>query len=66
MDMRIPPLKFKIMLESSPLKSRVLVRGLAVLAAGSVIPPPPSAAAGAGAPSAKRRRPVQLTMQAAP
>ena len=30
MGMRIPPLKLKIMLESSPLKSRVLVRRLAV------------------------------------
>ena len=31
MDMRIPPLKTKIMLESNPLKSRILVRRLAVL-----------------------------------
>ena len=30
MDMRIPPLKIKIMLESNPLKSRILVRRLAV------------------------------------
>ena len=32
MDMRIPPLKIKIMLESNPLKSRIVVRRLAVLA----------------------------------
>ena len=31
MDMIIPPLKLKIMLESNPLKSRILVRRLAVL-----------------------------------
>ena len=31
MDMRIPPLSIKIMLESDPLKSRILVRRLAVL-----------------------------------
>ena len=30
MDMRIPPLKFKIMLESNPLKSTMLVGGLGV------------------------------------
>ena len=30
MDMRIPPLRIKIMLESNPLKSIVLVRRLAV------------------------------------
>ena len=30
MDMRIPPLIVKIMLESKPLKSRILVRRLAV------------------------------------
>ena len=30
MDLRIPPLKLKILLESSPLKSRILVRRLAV------------------------------------
>ena len=30
MDMRIPPLRVKIMLESNPLKSTMLVRGLAV------------------------------------
>ena len=29
MDMRIPPLKIKILLESNPLKSRILVRRLA-------------------------------------
>ena len=29
MDMRIPPLKIQILLESSPLKSRILVRRLA-------------------------------------
>ena len=29
MDMRIPPIKIKIMLESNPLKSRILVRRLA-------------------------------------
>ena len=32
MDMRIPPLKIKFLLESDPLKSRILVRRLAVLA----------------------------------
>ena len=31
MDMRIPPLDIKIMLESNPLKSIMLVRRLAVL-----------------------------------
>ena len=31
MDMRIPPLKLKIMLESNPLKSRILVQRLAVM-----------------------------------
>ena len=31
MDIRIPPLKTKIMLESNPLKSRILVRRLAVV-----------------------------------
>ena len=31
MDMKIPPLRFKIMLESNPLKSRILVGGLGVL-----------------------------------
>ena len=30
MDMTIPPLKIKIMLKSSPLKSRILVQRLAV------------------------------------
>ena len=30
MDMKIPPLKFEILLESNPLKSRILVRRLAV------------------------------------
>ena len=30
MDMRIPPLKVEIMLESNPPKSRILVRRLAV------------------------------------
>ena len=30
MDMRIPPLNIEIMLESNPLKSRILVRRLAV------------------------------------
>ena len=30
MDMRIPPLKIKILLESEPLKSRILVERLAV------------------------------------
>ena len=30
MDMRIQPLKFKILLESNPLKSKILVRRLAV------------------------------------
>ena len=32
MDMRVPPLKIKIMLESNPLNSRILVRRLAVQA----------------------------------
>ena len=30
MDMRIPPLKIKILPESNPLKSRILIRRLAV------------------------------------
>ena len=30
MDMRIPPLNMKIMLESNPVKSRIFVRRLAV------------------------------------
>ena len=30
MDMRIPPLKIEILLESNPLKSRILVRRLAI------------------------------------
>ena len=30
MDIRMPPLDFKILLESSPPKSRILVRRLAV------------------------------------
>ena len=30
MDMRIPPFEIKILLESNPLKSRILVRVLAV------------------------------------
>ena len=34
MDMGIPPLGIKIMLESSPLKSRILVQSLAVGAGG--------------------------------
>ena len=34
MDVRIPPLIIKIMLESNPLKSRILVRRLAVRARG--------------------------------
>ena len=34
MDMRIPPLKIKIMLDSNPLKSRILVRRLAVRTQG--------------------------------
>ena len=34
MDMRIPPLKLKILLESNPLKSRILVERLAVLQEG--------------------------------
>ena len=32
MDMRIPPLEIKIFLESSPLKSRIVVRRLAIRA----------------------------------
>ena len=31
MDIKIPPLKFKILLESKPLKSRISVRRLAVV-----------------------------------
>ena len=31
MDMRIPPLKIKILLESDPLKSRILARRLAAV-----------------------------------
>ena len=38
MDMRIPPLKIKIMLESNPLKSRILVQRLAVLPRGEIPP----------------------------
>ena len=34
MDLRIPPLKLKIMLESNPLKSRILVLKMAVYLAG--------------------------------
>ena len=34
MDMRIPTLNIKIVLGSNPLKSIILVRGLAVLAGG--------------------------------
>ena len=30
MDMRMPPLKIKILLESNPLKSRIVARRLAV------------------------------------
>ena len=33
MDMRMPPLKIKILLESNPLKSRILVRSLGVVSA---------------------------------
>ena len=36
MDIRIPPLEIKMMLESSPLKSRILVRRLAVSSGGGV------------------------------
>ena len=36
MDIRIPPLKTKIMLESNPLKSRILVRRLAVVQDGAI------------------------------
>ena len=41
MDMRIPPLKIKILSESNPLQSRVLVRRLAV---PSPFPSPTAAA----------------------
>ena len=34
MDMRIPPLKINIMLESNPLKSRISMRTLAVRGTG--------------------------------
>ena len=37
MDMRIPPLRIKIMLESNPLKSIMLVRRLAVTNAGQIL-----------------------------
>ena len=37
MDMRIPPLKLKILLESSPLRSRILVRRLAVPSCGRLM-----------------------------
>ena len=36
MDMNIPPLKLKILLESNPLKSIILVRTLAVCQRGHV------------------------------
>ena len=40
MDMRIPPLTSKILLESNPLKSKVLVRRLAAhMDVMSVVPP---------------------------
>ena len=31
LDMRIPPLRIKIMLESNPMKSRMLVQRLAIM-----------------------------------
>ena len=37
MDMRIPPLTLKILLESDPLTSRILVRRLAVASPGREI-----------------------------
>ena len=52
MDMRMPPLKTKIMLESNPLKSRIFVRRLAgmgclqSLPGAFAEPPGPSWAAG--------------------
>ena len=48
MDMRNPPFKLKIMLESNPLKFRILVWRLAVPAKA----PPCAAAAARGAPLA--------------
>ena len=43
MGMRIPPLKIQIMLESNRLKSRILVRRLAVDSAKSQSTRPPQA-----------------------
>ena len=40
MDMRIPPLRIKILLESNPLKSRILVRRLAVYGLRQIWPTP--------------------------
>ena len=40
MDMRIPPLKRKILLESNPMKSRILVRTLAVVPVRVAVPVP--------------------------
>ena len=37
MDMKIPPLKLKIMLESNPLKSRILVWRAAVVFSNSLL-----------------------------
>ena len=36
MGLGIPPLKLKMMLESNPMKSRILVRGLAVSGSANV------------------------------
>ena len=42
MDVRIPTLKIKILLESNPLKSRILVQRLAVLPMPWLHPPLPA------------------------
>ena len=74
MDMRIPPLKSKILLESNPLKSRILVRRLAVGAvhgarwrsnspsdpyAACCLTPPPWPARPHGLPVGRSPRPTQ-------
>ena len=54
MDMRIPPLNINIMLESNPLKSRRLVRRLAVNVQKHVASPPLSAPRGCACRGAHR------------
>ena len=54
MDVRIPPLEVKILLESNPLESRILVRRLAVR--DKELAPPPHGVGVHGAFSVKHRR----------